>query len=125
MAVTGTEMVDAPTEAIASLEPVETSAGIVETAVDRIAGASTTGDWVAVTVTSDVGVASSLCGIAEPDGKEIVSTDDAPETKDCEAPICLGLTVNRTTATPTPVPRSMVSICSKTICLLHLDSDWP
>jgi len=115
----GAETADASNDAIAaSLElAVATSAAIVETGPEEIAwtsstGDSTTSDWAAVT--SGVGAVSLCENDVDWDGREMVSTDETPE-KDCEAPICLGLTVYRTTATPTPVPKSMVSICSKTI----------
>lgn len=114
------ETADASIDAIAaSLEPpAATSADIVETAPEEIAwnsstGTSTTGDWVAVT--SGIGAASFCESDVDWDGREKDSIDEPPEMKDCEAPICLGLTVYRTTATPTPVPKSMVSICSKTM----------
>ncbi len=117
----GDETADASIDAIAaSLGPAAatTSAVIVETALEEIGwnsstGASTTGDWVAVT--SGVGAASICESDVDWEGRENVSIDEPAETKDCEAPICLGLTVYRTTAAPTPVPKSMVSICSKTI----------
>jgi len=102
-----------------SLEPpAATSAVIVVIEPEEIelipsTGASTTGDWVAVT--SGIGAASFCKSEIEWEGREKVSIDEPPEMKDCEAPICLGLTVYRTAATPTPVPKSMVSICSKTI----------
>lgn len=116
----GDDTADASIDAIAaSLEPAAaTSAAIVETAPEEIAwnsstGASTTGDWVAVT--SGIGATSFCESDVDWEEREKVSIDEPPETKDCEAPICLGLTAYRTTATPTPVPKSMVSICSKTI----------
>ncbi len=116
----GAENEDASNDAIAaSLEPAAaTSAVKVETEPEEIAwtsstGDSTTDDWVAVT--SGIGAVSFCETDVDWDGREMVSTDETPEMKDCEAPICLGLTVYRTTATPTPVPKSMVSICSKTI----------
>jgi hypothetical protein len=119
----GAETADASIDAIAvSLEPAAaTPAVIVEIEPEEIAwtsstGASTTGDWVAVT--SGIGAASFCEKDDECDGREKVSLDEPPEMKDCEAPICLGLTVYRTTAAPTAVPRSMVSICSMAIFLL-------
>jgi len=105
-----------------SLEPAAATIAVtVEIEPEEIAwtsstGASTTGDWVAVT--SGIGAASFCEKDDECDGREKVSIDEPPETKDCEAPICLGLTVYRTAATPTAVPRSMVSICSMAIFLL-------
>ena len=105
-----------------SLEPAAATIAVtVEIEPEEIAwtsstGASTTGDWVAVT--SGIGAASFCEKDDECDGREKVSIDEPPETKDCEAPICLGLTVYRTTATPTAVPRIMVSICSMAIFLL-------
>jgi hypothetical protein len=42
-----------------------------------------------------------------------------PETKEGEATTCLDLAVYRRTATPTPVTRRMLSICSKTMLSLH------
>jgi hypothetical protein len=119
----GAETADASMDAIAaSLGPAAAApAGmeVIETeeiAWTSSAGASTTVDWVAVT--SGIG-AASLCGDDEDcDGREKVSIDEPPETKDCEAPMCLGLTAYRTTATPTAVPRIMVSICSMAIFLL-------
>jgi len=119
-AIAGSAGTDANVAMAVSLEPAAaTSAVTVETESEEIAwtsstGASTIGDWVAVT--SGIG-AASFCesDVDDWEGREKVSIDEPPETKDCEAPICLGLTVYRTTATPTPVPKSMVSICSKTI----------
>jgi hypothetical protein len=116
----GDETADASIDAIdvAGLEPAAaTSAVIVETTLEAItcassAGASTIDGWVAVT--SGIGAVEFSESITEWD-VERVSIDEAPETKDCEAPTCLGLTAYRTAATPTPVPKSMVSICSKTI----------
>jgi len=119
----GAETADASIDAIAvSLEPAAaTPAVIVDIEPEEIAwtsstGASTTGDWVAVT--SGMGAASFCEKDEDCDGRVKVSIDETPETKDCEAPICLGLTVYRTTATPTAVPRIMVSICSMAIFLL-------
>jgi hypothetical protein len=119
----GAETADASTDAIVvSLEPAAAiPAVIVDVEPEEIAwtsstGASTTGDWVAVT--SGIGAASFCEKDEDCDGREKVSIDEPPETKDCEAPMCLGLTVYRTTATPTAVPRSMVSICSMAIFLL-------
>jgi hypothetical protein len=119
----GAETTDASIDAIAeSFDPAAaTLAVIVEMEPEEIAwtsstGASTTGDCVAVT--SGIG-AASFCGKDDDcDGRVKVSIDEPPETKDCEAPICLGLTEYRTTATPTAVPKSMVSICSMAIFLL-------
>lgn len=115
----GAETAGATTDVIAEpLEPTAaTSAVSVGTEPEEIeviptTGASTAEDWVAVTSGA---VAASFCENVDWDGREMVSIDETPERKDCEAPICLGLTVYRTTATPTPVPKSMVSICSKTI----------
>jgi len=108
-----------------SLEPpAATSAVIVVIEPEEIelipsTGASTTGDWVAVT--SGIGAASFCKSEIEWEGREKVSIDEPPETKDCEAPMCLGLTAYRTTATPTAVPRSMVSICSMAIFSVTLD----
>jgi hypothetical protein len=115
----GAETAGASSDAIAeSLEPTAaTSAVSVETEPEEIAvipttGGSTTAVWVAVA--SGAGAASFWENV-DWDGREMVSTDETPERKDCEALICLGLTAYRTTATPTPVPKSTVSICSKTI----------
>jgi hypothetical protein len=117
------ETADASMDAMGeSLEPAAaTPAVIVATEPEEIAwtsstGASTIGDWVAVT--SGIGAASFCEKDDDCDGREKVSIEEPPETKDCEAPICLGLTVYRTTATPTAVPRIMVSICSMAIFLL-------
>jgi hypothetical protein len=116
----GAETADASIDAIAtSLEPAAaTPEVIVEIEPKEIAwtsstGASTTGDWVAVT--SGIGAGSFCEKDDDCDGRVKVSIDEPPETKDCEAPMCLGLTVYRTTATPTAVPKSMVSICSMAI----------
>jgi hypothetical protein len=69
------------------------------------AGASTAGAAAAVTS----GMGASVCT----DPVEIVPTDEPLAMKDWE--ICLGFAEYRTMATPTPVPKRMVSICSKTI----------
>ena len=125
----GAETAGAPIGAISEpLEPTaDTSAVSVETEPEEIdviptTGASTAEDWVAVTSGVD---AASFCEAVDWDGREMVSIDETPERKDCEAPICLGLTVYRTTATPTPVPKSMVSICSKTILPVTPNDRWP
>jgi hypothetical protein len=115
----------ASTDATAEpLEPTATSADSVEKEpIELIStGASTAEDWVAATSGIDAG---SFCVDVDWDGRETVSIDETPERKDCEAPICLGLTVYRTTATPTPVPKSMVSICSKAILPVTPSHRWP
>jgi hypothetical protein len=122
----GAETVDASIDAIAvSIEPAAgaaTSAVIVGTDIEEIAwtssttGASTIGDWVAVT--SGMGAAvicESEVDDEEGEDTDMASMEETPDTKDCEATLCLGLTAYRTTATPAPVTRSMVSICSKTM----------
>jgi len=109
---------------------LETAAGIsaatVETEPEEIAwnsstGASTTVGWI--TLTSGIG-AASLCEDVDWDGREMVSMDETPAPKDCEAPTRLGLTKYRTAATPTPVPKRMVSICSKTMLSFTPDERW-
>lgn len=115
----GDETSDAPIDAIPrSLEPAApTSAVIVETEPEKIElipanGASTADDWVAVT--SGIVVVSLCEKDIGSDGSDIVSIEWS-EPKGCEAPICLGLTAYRTTATPAAVPMTMVSIVSNTI----------
>jgi hypothetical protein len=122
----GAETADASIDAIAtSLEPAAaTPEVIVEIEPEEIewtssTGATTTGDWVAVT--SGIGAASFCEKDDDCDGRVKVSIDEPPETRDCEAPMCLGLTVYRTTAIPTAVPKSMVSICSMAIFSVTLD----
>jgi hypothetical protein len=81
-------------------------------------GDSTIGDWAVVT--SGMGIASVCVIVVAWVGAEMVSMDETPpEMKECEAPTCLDLAVYRRTATPTPVTRKMLSICSKTMLPLH------
>jgi hypothetical protein len=107
-------LADASIDAIAaSLAPaVAVSVDVVGTVPKErtSSGASTTGDRVAVAK----GVrATTACETdVDWDGTVKVSIDEPPETTDCEAPNSLDLTAYRTTATPTPAPRSMVKICS-------------
>jgi len=92
---------------------VETSAEVLGTGPkDRKSptGVSTTGDRVAVTL--GLGAASLCETDVDWDGTVKVSIDEPPETMDCEAPNSLDLNAYRTTATPTPAPRSTVRICS-------------
>jgi hypothetical protein len=122
----GAEKAGAPTDAVlapleagaaSSAVTVETAAGMTET--DSGTGVSTTADWGAIAV--GVGAASFVSREAEMDWTDEVPIDETPETSACGAIVCLGLTVYRTAATPTPVPKSMVSICSKTIFLVTPD----
>jgi hypothetical protein len=103
---------DASIDAIAaSLDPaVAISADVVGTVPKErnSSGASTTGDRAAV---ASVG-AMSVCE-TDVDWEGTVKVfDEPPEMIDCEDPNSLDLTAYRTTATPTPAPRSMVRICS-------------
>jgi hypothetical protein len=110
----GRETTDASIDAFAaSLDPaVAISADAVGTGPKERkspTGASTCGGCVAAT---SVG-ATSICETdVDWEGTVNVSIDEPPESVDCEAPNSLDLTAYRTTATPTPAPRSIVRICS-------------
>jgi hypothetical protein len=103
---------DASIDAIAaSLDPaVAISADVVGTVPKErnSSGASTTGDRAAV---ASVG-AMSVCETDVDWEGTVKVLDEPPETIDREAPNSLDLTAYRTTAIPTPAPRSMVRICS-------------
>jgi len=110
----GRETTDASIDAIAaSPDPaVAISADVVGTGPKERkspTGASTCGGCVAAT---SVG-ATPICETdVDWEGTVNVSIDEPPESVDCEAPNSLDLTAYRTTATPTPAPRSIVRICS-------------
>jgi hypothetical protein len=107
-------LADASIDAIAaSLAPAAAvSADVVGTVPKErnSSGASTTGDRVAAA--NGVG-ATTICETDVAWDRTVkVSIDEPPEATDCEAPNSLDLIAYRTTATPTPAPRSMVKICS-------------
>jgi len=114
----GRETTDASIDAFAaSLDPaVANSADVVGTGPKERkspTGASTSGGCVAAA--TGVG-ATWICETdVDWEGTVKVSIDEPPESVDCEAPNSLDLTAYRTTATPTPAPRSIVRICSYAI----------
>jgi hypothetical protein len=110
----GRETTDASIDAIAaSLDPaVAVSADVVGTGPKERkspTGASTCGGCVAAA--TGVG-AMSICETDVDWEGTVKVLDEPPETIDREAPNSLDLTAYRTTAIPTPAPRSMVRICS-------------
>src|SRR6266513_3803792 len=105
----GDETADPSIDAIAaSLDPaVAISADVVGTVPKErnSRGASTAVDWAAVAT----GVGATSASETDVDGEGNVKVfEEPPETTDCEAPNSLDLTAYRTTAAPTPAPRSMV-----------------